>query len=151
MKNFEDDLNTGIRAQNFIIKQLEKEYGKMKSSEGNFKDYDLINDKNYTFEVKFDLLSRETGNVGIEYSCNNQKSGISATKANGWIHIYFLDNRWVYSKMDVTELKNFIKENWDYFKKVVGGDGNRAKIILIPIKEFANKFDFIEIPKPEKD
>jgi len=145
MYSFEEDLKLGERAQTFIVKQLQKDFKIIKQSKGEFKDYDLLCDDVYKIEVKFDRLSKETNNVGIEYLCNSQQSGVSCTTANEWAHIYYLNGELVYSRALVSEMKEYLRNNWEYLNKVVGGDGNRAKLVLVPTALFAERFSFISI------
>lgn len=145
MGNFTQDLKVGERAQDFIIKELQTEYPGIKSMQGNFSNYDLISHSGYTAEVKFDITSRQTGKVGIEYEYNNEPSGIAKTTAMDWVHIYRFNSQWVYSKMRVADLKSFIKSNWKYLKKITGGDYSTTKLVLINIPDFAEHFDFTVI------
>ena len=68
MGNFSQDLKIGEKAENFLIKELQEELPGLKSTQGNFPDYDLISDSGYTIEVKFDAISRTTGNVDLSTS-----------------------------------------------------------------------------------
>ena len=142
MGNFTQDLKIGERAQDFIIKELQSEYPGIKSMQGNFSNYDLVSDSGYTAEVKFDRMSRNTGKVGIEYEYNNYPSGIAKTTAMDWVHIYRFNSQWVYSKMKVADLKSFTKSNWKHLRKVTGGDYGAAKLVLISIPDFAERFSF---------
>jgi len=148
MSNFEDDLKLGIRAQEFIVNTLQKELPGLHSIDGNFSSYDLISDSGYTVEVKFDYLSRRTPNVGIEYLYKGYPSGISKTKALDWIHIYFLNDKLVYSRIRSTELKAYIKSNQEYLTRVPAGDNKASKLILINKQDFTDKFGYIEITTP---
>lgn len=145
MGNFSQDLKIGEKAENFLIKELQEELPGLKSTQGNFPDYDLISDSGYTIEVKFDAISKTTGNVGFEYECNNHPSGLASTKAMEWIHVYYLIDKWVYSRIRTNNLKSFIKDNWNELKKVKGGDRNSSKLILIDSEDFANNFPYKEI------
>ena len=145
MRNFKSDLQLGEKAQDYIIKAKSKEHKGLKQVEGNFKEYDLIAEDGYTAEVKFDILSRETQKVGIEYECNNQKSGIARTKAYEWIHFYKLYNDWVYSTVNTSSLKSFLKSNWNSLDKVNGGDSNTSKMVLVSVYDFADTFGFEKV------
>ena len=134
---FKGDLAKGQKGERFIQEQLKNSFGELKQSQGLVKGCDLYNDI-YKIEVKTDLASDETGNIGIEYLCTNVKSGISATESNIWVHIFQYKKQWMYLMVTTSELKRFIKEN--SFERVQGGDGNRAKIILIPITKILFEF-----------
>ena len=65
MGDFSEDLKIGIKAQDFLIKELEGELPGLKSIQGNFSNYDLVSNSGYTIEVKFDIKSKLTSNVAI--------------------------------------------------------------------------------------
>lgn len=145
MGNFQKDLETGARAQDLIISQLSKEHPGLHQVQGNFKDFDLIADDGYTAEVKFDALSRKTQRVGFEYECSGKKSGIANTKSFEWVHIYKLYNDWVYSKMKTSDLKAFLKSNWNSLEKVCGGDNNSSKMALVSVYDIGDSFEFTRL------
>lgn len=145
MGDFQKDLAVGSKAQDFIISQLKEEHEGLVQVEGNFKDFDLKADDGYTAEVKFDILSQKTKNVGFEYKCYGKKSGVSNTKALEWVHIYYLDGKWVYSRMNTNNLKAFLKSNWESLKKVSGGDNNASKMALVSVYDVADSFGYISI------
>jgi len=139
MTKFENDLTTGERAQNYIISLLKNEYKDIRSSKGSVKEYDLISSSGYSAEVKFDIMSKETGNIGIEYKCNQKPSGISATTAVEWIHIFYA-GEWMYLRIATKTLQNFLKSNWNHLTKAIGGDGDRAELFIIPVDTIINQF-----------
>ena len=101
-------------------------------SVGRDKRYDvkfLCGDKEAIFvEVKADRLGKKTGNIAIEYECNNLPSGISTTTSDYWL--YFVEEVGVF-KFPIKELRTLFFEN--NFRKVSGGDGWRSRMKLIPI------------------
>lgn len=142
---FKDDVRIGEKAQSYIIKQLELEFPGIHSMHGNFSNYDLISDSGFTVEVKFDIKSKLTNNVGIEYEYQNNPSGLAKTKAMEWIHIYYLIDKWVYSRIKTHDLKAYIKNNWKYLKKLKGGDNNSSKMVIISTQDFADSFNYLPI------
>jgi len=102
----------------------------------NFKPYDflVVNDgKTIKYEVKSDRLTYKTGNLVIEYMCNNKPSGITSTEAD--FYMYFVvkpDASYDCYRIPVCELK----EQVDKGRKTNGGDGWRAKMSLVPITAF---------------
>lgn len=95
-----------------------------------FDYYTVKNNKRVAFEVKADKLAYRTGNLPIEFQCNNKPSGLTATKADYWI-IFAVDANGKYEvyKFPVNELKELVlKENC---RKVNGGDGWRARMYLL--------------------
>jgi hypothetical protein len=145
MGNFAKDLKIGVKAQDFLIKGLSKELPGLKSIDGNFSNYDLVADNGYTIEVKFDRQSANTKNIGIEFEYDNQPSGIAKTKAMGWAHIFKHHDKWAYSRIKTHDLKAYIKNNWKHFRKVPGGDGRKARMVLIPVLDFMDEFSFRDI------
>ena len=83
----------------------------------------------------------DTGNMAIEIKCNGRKSGLAVTKADWWFHIFAKDGQ-VKGMLclPVSELKNIcrgFKRN-NKLRKVMGGDGERSELLLLPIKEVAD-------------
>lgn len=137
--SFEDDLKTGHRAEAYILKQLKEFDPTVKrlatgyEKNHNELGYDIAGDE-ATYEVKYDITSKQTGNVAIEYMNNGKPSGISTTKADYWVYVYHLDN-WVWQMMYVEEFKRQLKEN--NFQRKTGGDGNKSSLLIIPVRAFA--------------
>ena len=97
---------------------------------GYFKEYDLIitKDNNETrIEVKSDRHASKTGNLAIEYECNNKPSGITSTEADYYIYFIVHPDRDETYKIPIDDLKNLVKD----CRKVSGGDGNRSKMYLL--------------------
>jgi hypothetical protein len=145
MGNFAQDLKLGVKAQEFIVKELQMELPGLHSVDGNFSNYDLISSTGYTIEVKFDYISKNTANVGIEYEYNKKPSGIAKTKALDWLHIYFYKDNLVYTRVHSTELKAYIHNNWKCLKKVNAGDNDASKLVLINKEDFINAFGFTTV------
>lgn len=131
MSKFQSDLKLGQQYEKEALKLFE--YDSYKISEGCFKDYDLLittkDKKKLKVEVKADKMAKRTGNIAIEYECNNVPSGITTTRANIWIHYLVDDNKYLYFK--VKELKKLIKNA----KSVRGGDGCRSRMYLLKVSE----------------
>ena len=142
MTKFNDDLTTGHCAEEYVLSQLKKEFPTLKQVKVKNKDYDLVDDSGYSFEVKYDILSKDTGNVGFELECYGKPSGLKATKANEWIHIFYVHGKWVYTRVAVGSLKSFLKSNKDYLKVVMGGDNNASKMVLVDAYVLTDIFSF---------
>jgi hypothetical protein len=140
MNSFKEDLELGVRAQDFIIKQLSPQLRGLNAVEGYFKEYDLISDDGYTIEVKYDRLSKDTNNIGIEYECNHKPSGIASTKAIEWVHIFHYNKQVVYSRIKAQDLRAYIDSNRSYLPTARGGDGGRAELYLINKDDFVTRF-----------
>ena len=55
---------------------------------GLFREYDGVSrSRQLTFEVKFEKLARDTGNLCFEFSYRGRPSGIAATSAQRWVHM----------------------------------------------------------------
>jgi hypothetical protein len=94
-----------------------------------------------TIEVKKDYMGWKTGNIVVEYECNEKPSGIAATKSN--FFCYELTNKnqetVVYLFLKTSILKNLCRKYIGTKNDVYGGDGKRAKMIKLPIKEILTK------------
>lgn len=127
---FKEDLKEGQKIEDEFINLLSlKDSIIIKAPNKQFYDYDFIID-NIKYECKFDKLASKTGNICIEFECNNKPSGISTTKSKYYL-IKTFDNLY---KIKVKKIKKLIDEN--NFKVVNGGDGYRAKMYLINISYF---------------
>ena len=83
----------------------------------------------------------DTGNMAIEIKCNGRKSGLAVTKADWWFHILAKDgNVKGMLCLPVNELKNICNgmQRSNRLRKVMGGDGDRSELLLLPIKEVAD-------------
>ena len=82
----------------------------------------------------------ESGNMAIEIMCGGKKSGLSVTKSDWWFHIFVKDGK-VKGMLSfpVSELKSICRGMIRNGKsrKVMGGDGNKSEMLLLPIKEVA--------------
>lgn len=93
-------------------------------------DYKLFlsNGKTRYIEVKADFKGMYTGNFALEYECNGNPSGVNRTKSH--YYIIFIIGVGVY-KVKPKILKEMIPNN----RSVYGGDGKRALICLVPIRD----------------
>ena len=110
-------------------------------AKGNFKPWDVeikYNTETITFEVKSDRKAVQSGNMVIEFECNNAPSGITSTEADYWV--YFLDGTNQYYLIPTVEIRQAI-ENQQYKRIVKGGDGNRARMYLFPLTAFTDFLD----------
>lgn len=127
----------GKQAEEFVLKIFNDANLNAKKSDVELLEYDiefLIGKKKHTAEIKFDYMSVKTGNLAIEYwnSKKNTASGISATKANIWIHC-ILDSgnitAWV---ANTKELTDYIRDNTAK-KNIIGAGDNNACIYLYDV------------------
>jgi len=144
MHNFQKDLELGEKVQRRILKILKPQYPTIKNCVGKVDGYDLYDDFGYTAEVKFDELSKSTGNVGIEYECFGKPSGIKRTTAYEWFHVFYYNGKWGYSQIRTADLKSFLRNNIKCFTKASGGDKDSSKMILINVYDFVDAFSFVK-------
>lgn len=139
--SFRADLELGEEYQRRFCYLIE--YDECEIAKGKFKDWDIRikhNNEDIFFEVKCDRKAQETGNIAIEFECNGEPSGITATKADYWIH--FIYNRPWYYMIPIDELRKAINEK-KYTRTVRGGDGFRANMYLFPMNQFDEFRDVI--------
>lgn len=141
---FEEDLKLGHRAEEYILEQLQLLYPTMRRVEGKNVHYDLIDEDNFTVEVKFDLKSKETGRIGIEYMHRGLPSGISISKAQRWVLIYYLEGKWVWTMIETNKLRAYIKQNHAKYTRYLG-IGDKSSLLLIDAFEIAKHFGFYEV------
>lgn len=126
---FQKDLETGHYYEERSLLYLD--YDTVEHKKGYFKEYDLeiVKDgKTITIEVKSDKQASRTGNLAIEYECNNKPSGITSSTADFWIYfIVFEDHEEVY-KVSLEKLKKIAKK----CRKVSGGDNMLSRMYLVP-------------------
>lgn len=130
----------GEKAQRKAVELLKNEFPTIRSTQGKVSGYDLIDDNGYKFEIKFDILSKKTNNIAIEFRSNGFGSGISVTTSDEWLHIFFYKSEWVYFRCKVLDLKRFIKSNFEYLKTVRGGYNNLSEMVLIHKEWIADNF-----------
>lgn len=102
----------------------------------NSKDGDIyIKDINCLLEVKYDILSKTTGNFALEFMFRWAKSGILTTKSQ---YIVFSDdfNHYI---LRVKDLLDWLSDNKGVYKKVSGGDDNESMMLLVPRKDLIGR------------
>lgn len=127
---FEKDLEQGKKYELESLNYLDYDTYEMK--EGYFKEYDLIITKDNVdikIEVKSDRQASITGNMAIEYECNNKPSGITSTTADYWLYFVVHKDKDECYKIPTNELKDLVKD----CKKVRGGDNYKSKMYLLKI------------------
>ena len=118
--NFLADLDFGEKGE-YLVKELASGNGK--------------------FEVKRDRMSSTTGNIAIEIECNGKPSGITATEADWFVYVLsgknYNDEIILYFK--TTRLRKLVAEVQAEKGYVMGGDGKRSKMVLVPITRLLQK------------
>lgn len=131
--NFNRDLKFGEKYEKIFL-DSRKNVVSYKKINGQFKPYDLEilyeNGKTIKYEVKADRQSHITGNIAIEFKCNNKDSGITATEAKYYIYYIIKDDEIIDRyKISVKKIKQFINEK-KYSKIIFGGDGFKSQMYL---------------------
>lgn len=142
---FEEDLELGHRAEEYILKVLKLVYPTMRRIEGKNVHYDLIDDTGLTVEVKLDLKSKETGHIGIEYMHRGVLSGISISKAKRWILVYYC-NGWVWTMVETPILRKYIKKNHAKYTRYIG-QGDKSSLLIIKVEEIQENFGSYPVKK----
>ena len=146
--SFNEDLNIGHRAEEYVLSELKKEFPNLKRVYGMSLHCDLKDDSGYTVEVKYDTRSRSTENVAIEYRHRGKLSGISISRAMEWVIIYFLKGTgWVYTRVKTNDLRAFLKNNQQYFQKYKGS-GDKSDLILVNTTLLATHLSYKKILIP---
>ena len=95
-----------------------------------------------TIEVKKDYQAWRTGNIAVEYECNNRPSGISTTKAK-YVAYILVDQGQTENIMFFIKTNLLIQMCSQFLgvqgRDIRGGDNYASKLILLPIEELVNK------------
>lgn len=143
LKSFDE----GSKGEQIIIDMFQKIGHKCEKSTGMLV-HDLIIDDTYHAEVKYDLMSRKTGNLAIEYhnSKKDTPSGINATTADFWFHIVFTkagEQKVLYAF--IPYLREWIVENKP-LKNIKGGGDDNADLYIYKLEDITSpEGAFIEI------
>ena len=127
---FKKDLAQGKKYELESLNYLDYDTYEMK--EGYFKEYDLIITKDNVdtkIEVKSDRQASITGNMVIEYECNNKPSGLTSTTADYWLYFVVHKDKDECYKIPTDELKELVKD----CRKVRGGDDYKSRMHLLKI------------------
>ena len=95
---------------------------------------DILRNKKIEVKTERDIW-KVSGNIAIEYQYKGRKSGIAVTQAEWWAHI-LQDNEDIKCilLMPTEELK-MVSTKQLLDKRVIGGDNNNSKMVLVPIHE----------------
>ena len=81
----------------------------------------------------------KTGNIALEYECNNKPSGINATQSDYWIQILAKgDDNHCMLVFEVSKLKEIVNKYKEKYTRMVG-DRNASKCVILPIKKLFEK------------
>lgn len=141
---FQEDLKKGEEIEEQFCSILRRIHptGEVKRGEGQ-KSHDIVltlRGHQILYEVKGDFLGSATGNLAIEVRYKGQPSGVSSTLAHYWVQ--FLNDK--FYVFPTFELKEELKLNWSFYKKVQGGDNGDSTLLLLPLSRALN-FSFLTI------
>ena len=85
-------------------------------------------------EVKFDRMTRKTGNVYIEFESRGKPSGIRTTEADYWVYFTHDEECFVLS-VDRLNQKLLNLKQLGKARVVLGGDSNTSKGFLVKLKD----------------
>lgn len=131
--SFEEDLATAMckeeQVRNVLLLHMYIDDLTIKGMEYcDTHEYDIAIDTSkglFTYEVKFDIIASETGNVGVAFMCNDKPSGIDRTEAIYWVHCF---DKQMYM-LTTSKLRKLIKSK-SYFRIAKGGDKDYASMYL---------------------
>ena len=95
-------------------------------------------------EVKTERdIWKTTGNIAVEYKRDSSLSGISNTEADYWVHNLVYKDEMILSFIFPVErlrktMKKMVKNG--RAKMISGGDYNKSKLVLLPIKDLIALF-----------
>ena len=129
--SFHSDLAFGKLYEHILLDYIDYDEVEFAPA-GVFSDYDVKIKRDGlegTYEVKADRLSAKTGNLCIEYQCNEKPSGIASTKALYYAYFVVKGGSHDCYIIPVEELKKMIEDG--KFRKGAT-DYGRTRFFLIP-------------------
>lgn len=152
--NFHKDIKVGEAAEIEFAKLMEAEYDGSKITFNKTSAYDIrveTNDRDWTFEVKNDLISQTTQNLGIEYETRGKPSGIETTEADIWVHkTYNRDGSAEFWLFQTYAIEKAIEDN-AFFRSHTGGDyGSNTKFYLFK-KEVIGDYAYMKLDENGKE
>lgn len=119
---FYDDLPKGEKIERKHLEYIKNIFPDTIKIEGYCKEYDLFSpSNNLGFEVKYDEMSNQTGNIVVEIEMPpNKPSGLSTTKASIWIFDTGIES--FYVKTD--DLKKLVR---NFQPRIFTGKGDITK------------------------
>lgn len=136
----------GKNLEHFLADVFRTTYKNVLVSQGEKKEYDIhIVDIDRKIECKYDMKSRFTGNIAIEYEYSNKPSGILTTEADEWMIYFYYDNKWLFSFAAVDKIRGVCEG-----KRIVpGGDGMKSKMFLLKAEEYLS-YSFVKVSDLDK-
>lgn len=127
-QTFDKDLARGEKVELDVLEIIKKKYPEAYKIDGYCKEYDLYVPDVGGIEVKYDEMSKKTGNIVIEIEMFGKPSALMTTKAYRWIIFDGKD----YISFDPENIKKCINENdLQYIEFIGKGDKFSKKAYLI--------------------
>jgi hypothetical protein len=86
-------------------------------------------------EVKTDFMTKNTGNIAVEFESRGKPSGIAVTKADHWV--FHIPNKCTII-VETMRLKELSRKYYKSKGYSLGGDNMTSKLILIPFSALIN-------------
>lgn len=138
---FKKDLDFGKKYESELMTHIS--YDDFKISEGLFKDYDVevLKGGNKTYyEVKADRWTHKTGNICIEFRCNNKLSGISTTKSDYYAYFIVKGDKYDLIVCKTEDIRQLIRDK-EYSRIHRGGDNKNSEFYLFNKNIFCSKIN----------
>jgi hypothetical protein len=136
--SFRNDLKLGEFYERQLINHISSTHV-MDKIKGRFSAYDVAVMDDFGREVKYeckcDRLAQKTGNLAIEYECNNKPSGISTTESDFYGYFIIREIGYDLYLIPTEEIRTSII-NKEYKRVVNGGDGWKSKMYLFELETF---------------
>ena len=153
--NFDKSVSIGKQAERFVKKYFEKKGYRVQENKAKkaseLSKWDLHiwkHGKGYYVEVKNDVMSRDTGNVGFEVGQGEYQkpSCLLTTQSDYWMHIFYTKDSVGLSLCRTSALRQLILTKHLYNRSdvkltfVEGCGDNNADLVLMRIEDFVNNF-----------
>lgn len=156
--SFKSSKNAGDIAEQLVLEHLRQKkrvvncgLNEDKSKRYEYDVWAETADYIMTFEVKHDLYANRSGNIAIEFfnSKKSAPSGITATKADYWVHVLTDENGSVGYIVEVPNLKKFLDTVKPHRTITGGGDSNADLFLykkedILPIFSLLSEFGDFE-------
>lgn len=122
--------------------------GKREQKSGDIRYYPNGNlEKPVDLEIKFDKMSKRTGNMCFELANNKGLTGISKTKADRIVYVCPTGSGYDVYVFEPDTLKGFLFDtaNSDKVKIKSGGDGKRFTLALVKINIIVDEKVWLEM------
>lgn len=145
-EQFKIDLEPAKRAERWVKETLEEDFGTVLQAEETNINYDLLIRKTgKKVEVKYDRLSKTTGQVAVETESYGKYKGVIRSTSDfyaivcydrDWSEIiegFKKKGMWVCAIVSTNLLREMVLSK--PYKETYGGDNKGTKISLVPVKE----------------